>query len=446
MSLIRRVRSHLASPDSSHGKIAKGFFWVSLFLLIGKLAGAGKEMVIAWRYGIGDDVDAYLYVLNLVNWPVAVSMGVLTSVLIPLAARARVEMPGALAGFRAELLGGTLLGGVLLLALAWWGGPLVLASPWSGLTETARGLALEMFPVMVWLLPLGILTSLLSVWMLTSARHSNTLLEGVPALVVLSALLLFPMGGIAPLVWGSLLGVSLHVCALFAASFSDKWPWPPRLNRRSPLWASFLPGLVLVLVGQAVMSLSTLVDQFFAAHLGEGAVATMSYANRVLGLILSLFAVAVARATMPVFSGAYQQDRSATRRVVQRWALWSLLVGCGAVLLCWALAPWLIELLFERGRFSRENTKAVAELFRYGLLQLPFYAAGLIYVSSLTSQRRYGVILSLGIFNLGVKIGAAWVLVPWLGLGGLMLSTGFMLMTSLFLLMVSDQNVKRSSL
>ncbi|CBL44180.1 hypothetical protein HDN1F_05970 [gamma proteobacterium HdN1] len=50
--LFTRAREHFENPTSQHRQIAVGFLWVSLFVFVGKLAGAAKEMVIAWRYGV----------------------------------------------------------------------------------------------------------------------------------------------------------------------------------------------------------------------------------------------------------------------------------------------------------------------------------------------------------------------------------------------------------
>src|SRR3546814_4343245 len=47
--------------------------------------------------------------------------------------------------------------------------------------------------------------------------------------------------------------------------------------------------------------------------------------------------------------------------------------GAAAVAIAWALAPWGVALLFERGAFTADNTQAVAQVLRWGLLQLPFY-------------------------------------------------------------------------
>ena len=83
-SFLSRIKQHLHDPDSYHRRIAQGFLWVSAFVFIGKLAGAAKEMTIAWRYGVSEKVDAYVFLFNVLNWPNAVWYSVLAVVLVPL--------------------------------------------------------------------------------------------------------------------------------------------------------------------------------------------------------------------------------------------------------------------------------------------------------------------------------------------------------------------------
>src|SRR3546814_4132080 len=52
-----------------------------------------------------------------------------------------------------------------------------------------------------------------------------------------------------------------------------------------------------------------------------------------------------------------------------------LMVLAGAVVTAvgWLLAPWGVALLFERGAFTADDTVVVAQVLRWGLLQMPFY-------------------------------------------------------------------------
>ena len=88
-----------------------------------------------------------------------------------------------------------------------------------------------------------------------------------------------------------------------------------------------------MLAGQALMSFVGIIDQFFAAHLGTGAIATLSYANRILALILGLGATAVGRATLPIFSKAEAQGSAHGRRLASHWVRLLFLLGVIAMIL-----------------------------------------------------------------------------------------------------------------
>lgn len=429
-----RARFHNAHPD--HHAIAKGMAWVILFVFLGKLAGAAKEMAIAYRYGVSEEVDAYLFVFNLVSWPVGVWFSVLTVVLVPLAARIRHDTSVDIPRFRAELLGLTLLLGMGLMLFAWMGLPLLLRSPWTGLPPASVIIATNMVPVLALLAPLGVLISLFSAWMLSAGRHANTLLESVPALVLLVAILSFPGGGAEPLVWGTVAGFAFHLVSLAVPLARRDEIEAPCFTRQSPQWPAFWQGFGIMLVGQALMSFIGIIDQFFAAHLGTGAIATLSYANRILALILGLGATAVARATLPVFSQAQAQSGGQLHlhRVAAHWVRLLLVFGVAAMIVGWWLAPWAVKLLFERGAFLVRDTEAVTEVLRYGLAQLPFYFVGILFVSLLTSQSRYGIVTIIGMINLIVKVVANFLLVERIGVNGIMLATSVMLIVSTLLL------------
>lgn len=433
--IVARIRQHLADPDSQHRQIALGFVWVSLFVLVGKLAGAAKEMTIAWRYGVSATVDAYVFVFNLVSWPVSVWFSVLTVVLLPLVARLRSDTPGELPRFRAELLGLTLLLGLGLGLLAWLGLPALLRTGWLGLSGPALERGLQMTGGLALLAPLGTVISLFSSWLLAAGHHRNTLFEAIPAFTLLLALLL-PSWMPEPLVWGTVAGYALHAAALGTPLLYRGELPAPRLAQHSPAWRFFWASIGIMALGQVLNSLTNLLDQFFAAGLGEGALSTLSYANRILALILGLGATAVSRATLPVFSRAMAQGGTQVQGLALTWAKWMLLLGLGVLLMSWLLAPWLVALLFERGAFSAQDTKSVASVLRYALFQVAFYFPALVLVSALAAQGRHAWIAFSGAINLLCKLPLAFVLARSFGLNGLVLSTVFMYALSAALLLI----------
>lgn len=433
-----RERLHHAHPD--HHAIVRGMAWVALFVFVGKLAGAAKEMVVAYRYGVSEEVDAYLFVLNLVSWPVSIWFSVLMVVLVPLAARIRHEGAGALPRFRAELLGLALLLGLclaLIMGLGLWG---LLQTSWAGLPPATLAMASEITPWMVGLVPIGVLISLFSAWTLAAGHHVNTLLEGAPALVLVVVILVWPMGGVEPLVWGTLAGFAFHLAAL-------AWPLArhgeidaPLWHRQSPQWPGFWRGFGVMLAGQTLMSFTGIIDQFFAAHLDAGSITTLSYANRILALVLGLGATAVGRATLPVFSKPRVVGDDQGRRVAMHWMRWLFMLGVVTLMIGWWLAPGAVKVLFERGAFTAQDTQAVTGVLRYGLVQVPFYFAGLVLVSLLTSQSKYKFITLIAAISLVVKSLSMMVFVPLMGVEGIALATSVMYGATLLLFIVMVKN------
>lgn len=440
---VERIRLHLADADSHHRRIAEGFIWVSFFVLLGKLAGAAKEMAIAWRYGVSSTVDAYVFLFNLINWPVSVWFSILTVVLVPLAARLRNDTPAELPRFRGELLALTLILGVALGGLFWLGMQELLNSGWGGLTGESLNKAMAMAGPLSLMLPLGLVIGLFSAWMMASGRHRNTLLEAVPALVILIALLLPPAWLPEPLVWGTVAGLALHMFAL-------GWPLRragelnvPALSIHSPAWQGFWGGIGIMSLGQLLTSMTVIVDQFIAAGLSAGALSTLSYANRILALVLGMGAMAIGRATLPVFSQARASGNSDVNALAVMWAKWMFIAGLVIAAAGALTSPILVELLFERGAFTQDNTRTVAAIFSWSMIQVPFYFAALVLVSALGAGRYYALIALSGATNLLFKLLFAFLLVEHYQLIGLVLSTSAMYVLSFLLLYVSVYWVTR---
>jgi peptidoglycan biosynthesis protein MviN/MurJ (putative lipid II flippase) len=424
-NIASRVRRHLTDPESQHRHIATGFLWVSLFALIGKLAGAAKEMAIAWRYGVSETVDAYVFVFNLISWPVAVWFSVLTVVLVPLVADIRHNDPNELPRFRGELLGLALIVGIATGLLGMLGIHLLLTATWTGLSPSALSEALRMAGGLALLAPMGVVISLFSAWMLACGRHRNTLLEAIPALVILIALLLPPNWLPEPLLWGTILGFALHLVALSAPLRRRGELQTPKFAFTSPAWRNFWGSIGIMAMGQMLMSLTAIIDQFFTTGLGPGALSTLSYANRILALILGMGAMAISRAILPILSKVNAQSGAEVNSLALRWAILMFIGGIFAVILGWMSAHTIVSLLFERGAFNSSNTENVSNILKYSLIQIPFYAFSLTLANLMASKKRYIPIFFSGVLAIITKIISVSILVPIMKIEGIALSMTF---------------------
>jgi peptidoglycan biosynthesis protein MviN/MurJ (putative lipid II flippase) len=429
-SLIRKLGA--IHPD--HQRIFKGAFRVAVFLLLGKAAGAVKEMAVAYRYGVSDAVDAYQFTMTMATWLPVTIVGVLSVVLIPVLVRLRRADGVEREDFIRELQGWVLAAGIALALLTWLAWPYALDWLGQGLSSQVRGmtgdLLLAFAPVSALLLVAGISAARLR----AHERHVNTLLDSVPAVATLAwVMLAVSAEGVGPLLWGTLVGYAIQtvwLAWLAARADAGFWGWP-RFTLRSPHWPELMGAAGVMLIGQVAMSFVGPLDQYAAANLGANANATLGYASRLLSLILGIGAVSVGRAALPVLADVQSRgDGARARAMALKWSLLMVLAGAGAVVLGWLLAPWGVSVLFQRGAFTAENTQAVAQVLRWGLLQLPFYFGVLILVQLLASQNRYRLMSGIAVANFALKAVLNAVLAPRMGAAGIMLATSLMYLLS----------------
>lgn len=426
---MRYLRSRFSGLHSDHRRIFAGAFRVAVFLLLGKAAGALKEMAVAYRYGVSEVVDAYQFTMTMANWLPVTIVGVLSVVLIPVLVRSRDEDIDVRRRFLGELQGWvTLLGVVLAVAIyaAW---PWVLEWAGAGLDAETRRMSSQLTLAFAPAALLTLMTGISAARLRARERYINTLLDSVPAMVILIWVLLAATApGVGPLLWGTLVGYTIQsVWLLWLASRADGMAGRPRLGFSSHHWPDLIKAAGVMLIGQVAMSFVGPIDQYTAANLGANANATLGYAARLLSLLLGLGAASVGRAALPVLADVQRRgEAERARRLALKWSVLMALAGAAVTAVGWWLAPWMVGLLFERGAFAADDTLRVAEVMRWGLLQMPFYFGVLVLVQLLASQNRYRIMAAIAVANFLLKALMNQLLAPVMGVSGIMLATSLM--------------------
>ncbi len=402
---------------------------VAFFLLLGKAAGAFKEMAVAYRYGVSNAVDAYQFTMTMANWLPITIVGALSVVLIPVLVRTRSEDRGSRARFLGELQGWVIGIGTVLAVFIYVAWPWVLDFAGQGLAPEARQMSAQLTLAFAPAALLTLMTGISAARLRAHERHINTLLDSVPAVVILVwVLLAATVDDVGPLLWGTLVGYLIQsIWLLWLAARADGMWGRPRLGFTSHQWPDLVKAAGVMLIGQVAMSFVGPIDQYTAANLGANANSTLGYASRLLSLLLGIGAASVGRAALPVLADIQSRgDAGRARTTALKWSVLMLLGGGVVTVLGWWLAPWGVALLFERGAFTAQNTETVAHVLRWGLLQMPFYFGVLILVQLLASQNRYRIMAAIAVANFILKAVMNLVLAPVMGPAGIMLATSMM--------------------
>src|SRR5690606_36909972 len=146
-----------------------------------------------------------------------------------------------------------------------------------GLTPQAqlmsRELTLAFAPGAMLTLMVGIATARLR----AHERHINTLLDSVPAIVIMVWVMVAgTVTDVGPLMWGTLVGILIQsVWLLWLAAKADQMWGRPRVSFTAHQWPDLVKAAGVMLVGQVAMSFVGPIDQYTAANLGANANATL---------------------------------------------------------------------------------------------------------------------------------------------------------------------------
>jgi peptidoglycan biosynthesis protein MviN/MurJ (putative lipid II flippase) len=181
------------------------------------------------------------------------------------------------------------------------------------------------------------------------------------------------------------------------------------------------------------MSLAIPLDLYAAGRLGEGAQSILSYSSRIIGMMLGIGSLAVSRAFLPVLSNSVSHGNHAPAHATTlRWAAILLVSGALMTIIVYFFSDWIVRIFLERGAFKREDSDQVIAAFQAGLLQVPPFLAGLVFLQLLASHRQYKAMALIAIINFAVKAVATIPLADHFGVQGIAYSNALMYVVALF--------------
>jgi putative peptidoglycan lipid II flippase len=290
----------------------------------------------------------------------------------------------------------------------------IMAPSWSG--ERLAYLLL-----LTWLiLPSCLLFQLAEMLRTISVQEKRFVLYQLPRV---ASLLLF-IGGFF-LLYPSLQGMALLIALplsqlaellIYCVCLGIRWRW----IWTSPGLKPFLDKLTPVSLSWGIFSLSILVDNFFLSFLPTGEPSAFRYAYVSILIAASLTVVNLQLEHVAAINIAcIEKNLTGMRRLLTSTALqvtlWSLPIIIGSVL----LAPWLIKLVFERGAFTAENTRLVAECYRILIVMLPYVALWRAVSNCYYTLNLLRPLLLIGLAMTGLRAAMEWVGLQLWGLPGI---------------------------
>ncbi|WP_406445287.1 murein biosynthesis protein MurJ [Streptomyces sp. NBC_01613] len=370
-----------AHDTPSRRFLARATLLSAALSMAGAVLGLGRDQALAHLFGAGAETDAFL-----VAWTVPELAATLliedgmAFVLVPafsaaLALRARGNStPDPVHALIAASLPRLCLAFAATAAAVVAGAPLLVSSLAPGLSDPSLAVSCTRLTATC------VLSFGLAGYCSAALRaHRSYLAPGAIYIAYNVAIIgtMFVLGAH----WGvrsAALGVALGGCLMVAVQTPSlgrriaRRPGRPSFTYDGDGGRPLAPGLVCAVLLFALCRQSqVLIERYFASTLPAGAISHLNYAQKVAQLPMSL-SMMVCVVTFPVVAQAIAEGdtRRARDRVERDVLLMAGLVLLGAAVVV-ACAPQIVQLLFQRGAFTAQDTAATAAVMRV-------YAAGLL--------------------------------------------------------------------
>lgn len=424
---------------SVNTRIFVAMLTVGGFTVLVKVMAAAKELFVAYQFGTRDVLDAFLVAFLLPTFALTLVSESLNTALIPTYIRVR-EHEGRQAAqrlFSSVMVWsvGLLIASSIVLAFTV---PYVLPFLASGFGPEKLTLTTSLYYV---LLPSLLLSGVATTWSaLLNAQDRFAVAAMVPMVTsVVTILILFLIAnywGIYALaigtVTGSLLEAGLLGWWLTRQGISAIPRWHGITPAIKEVWNQYLP----VMAGLFLMGSTGLIGQSMAAMLGPGSVSALAYGSKITALVLGVVSVAISTAVLPHFSRMVAlANWDGVRHTLITYARLILLIALPTIVMLTYFSESLVRFLFQRGAFTETDTRLVAWIQTLHLLQVPVFALGILSVKLISALNANRILMWGAGINLVFNIVCNYVLMKWMGVAGLALSTSLMYLVSCCYLM-----------
>lgn len=448
-NLARAGYRSVLERGSTNRRIFKAMLTVGGLSVIVKLAATLKEVVFAQRFGATDELDAFLIAFLLPLVVMNIVAGSFNAALIPTYIEVR-DRDGVAAAQR--LFASVAVWTIALLVVATVtmaiAAPFVLPLLGSGFSPEKLAVTQRLFFL---LLPSVPMSGLFVTWAaVLNAGERFALVAITPALAPIATILVLTAPGNP---WGieaaavaQVIGVILTGALLAVALRWEGISVAPRWHGFSPALRQVVRQYVPMIAAGSFMSGTIMVDQALAATLGAGNVSVLNYGYKTSAAVAGIGSVALSTAVLPHFSRMVaSRDWSSMRHSLKVYTRLVLLTSAAATAGFVLLSQPIISILFERGAFTADNTVQVAAVQRLYILQLPVYLAGLLFVRLLSALKANQILMWGTVISFALNIALDYVLMRWLGVAGIALSTTLVYTASFaFLVLMTFRVLRRA--
>jgi putative peptidoglycan lipid II flippase len=353
---------------------------VSLLIGLGVGSNAFVDIVIAAKFGLGAQLDAFFIAYTIPLMISAVILSASNSALVPCFARNLQEngRDSTWALF-STIFNVGLVAGLVIFAIGILTARSLVSVVAPGADrptiELAAQLSRLLSIVMLFTGPIGVMRAFLNTHKLFIVPAMPDLIRGVTVLLVVLAT--STTWGITSVAWGFALGSLLQFAILATVLFKELGSdYRFRLDWRHPSLAEAKRLLIAPFIDQGLTQGILVAERVIGSFLSPGSVSALSYGHRLSAVIVAVLFGGVETVTLPSLSGYAASRSSRDLRRAQDILVASLrlltILSIPVTLAVASLSVPITGLFFERGAFDRAATLLTGSVLGLYAFSIPF--------------------------------------------------------------------------
>lgn len=362
-------------------KIVKATFILVTASIIGHLLSLGKEVIVAAKFGVTKEMDAFYAAITLPNLFNIILLTTFSSVFIPVFVRYKLkekEEANRVASIVINYFSLFLLGSAILIFIL---APSVITYGFHGLGIETRALAIRMLRIVCFILVfsglIGAMTGILN------ARQHFAWPAFSPIFVTLTTvvfiLVFVKQWAIFVLAYGLLVGLIIQCLFLSAVTKERGYRHYLDFNWRHPAVKQILFLALPYFIVITMAELNIVVDRVMASYLDPGSIAALGYAGKMAQVPLIVFSSSIGIAVFPFFATQVAEDKTEELKDTLGKSIRMIgFIFIPLTVILVILSRPLIQLLFQRGAFTSWATDLTSIIFICYSFQCFFYTAGMI--------------------------------------------------------------------
>lgn len=366
-------------------KAAKSVLIIILFTVASKLLGFVREMMMAARYGSNASTDAYFMALSALSlFSVMITKSLFQTTIPVLSTVESIEGKEGKNRHTNNLLNIVIAFSFVAAILAWFFTPYILKILAPGFGEEQFNLTVTLTRIGLFILVISGVVGVFRGYLQSELRFTESAATMIPFNLVFITFLIFfsQYFDIRALMIANVLAnlgmLALQIPSIRKAGFR----YAPVFELKDEYVKHIAILMPPILLSSVISDVNTLIDKSMASKLVEGSISALNYADRIKGLVTSIFISAIATVIFPILAkNANDKNLDNLKKTMIRGFNVIILITIPASLGLMVLAHPIVRFVFERKAFDARATTMTAGALLY-------YSIGLLSLSMNTMFRR----------------------------------------------------------